>query len=650
MDAHIEVEDREVFVGGDPSLDSRHCRRFFRSVLGGTYADATWRIPLRSRRAQDIVVRVDTFLRSNGFDITRGDFAERSVELALERRRAIERSREAAIAWRDGTTQITDADVHERLRDTGWSSDRTLRPHQARNVTHGLAAINQANFSVPGAGKTATALATAWLHMQVGTIDLVVVVGPLACFEPWESETRAAVGDQIVTRRVRGPAHERRRLYADATAGGILLLSYATAAADRPAIKEMCERLNVMLIVDESHRIKRFVGGVWAPALIEIAELARVRMILSGTPMPNGARDLFTQLNVLWPNGLLTGSRSDYANRVDRGFATVLPAIRPFTVRTTKSELGLPPYQVVRHEVPMQGLQEEVYDMIANRLRDAIDEAGTWTDKLEALRTARPVRLLQAASNPDLLNHPDEGHRIPAPSPGNLTLMDRLARYSDEEVPCKSVAAIELLRGLAADGHKAVCWSNFLRNLDGLRDLVTDLLGVPVFQVDGRVAAGDDPGADRPNARDSEDDTRERRIESFLSMEGPAVLIANPATCSESISLHRACRHAIYLDRTYDAALFLQSIDRVHRLGLPPDAEVVIHLLLATRGGDPTIDHLVDASLLFKQAAMEELLQGAEIHPLEQTIEDAEGDDLDLEVLLRFLIGEENDLSEVDEV
>jgi hypothetical protein len=30
-----------------------------------------------------------------------------------------------------------------------------------------------------------------------------------------------------------------------------------------------------MLVVDESHRVKRFRGGQWAPALIDLARYAR---------------------------------------------------------------------------------------------------------------------------------------------------------------------------------------------------------------------------------------------------------------------------------------------------------------------------------------------------------------------------------------
>ena len=422
-----------------------------------------------------------------------------------------------------------------------------------------------------------------------------------------------------------------------------MLISYAMAASDRLALMAMCERLNVMLIVDESHRIKRFRGGVWAPALTEIAELARVRMILTGTPMPNSPRDLYSQINVLWPSGLLTGSRSHFASRVDRSLAVVRSSIQPFTTRTAKSELGLPPYRIERHSIPMAGTQADIYRLIRNRLRDQLDDADTWEDKLEALRRARPIRLLQAASNPDLLNHPDDAYRLPRVPPTNPTLMERLTRFAATDRPAKSDAALRLVIGLAEEGKKVVCWSNFIRNLDSFNELLRRELGIPVFQVDGRVPASDDPLQDRRDGDVSEDDTRERRIEQFLSVDGPAALVTNPATCSESISLHRACHNAIYLDRTYDAALFFQSIDRIHRLGLPDDADVTIHILQATIGGDDTIDQLVDASLLSKQEAMEEMLGGSEIHPLHQDAADPEGSPVDLEQLIRYLVGEEVD-------
>jgi len=132
-------------------------------------------------------------------------------------------------------------------------------------------------------------------------------------------------------------------------------------------------------------------------------------------------------------------------------------------------------------------------------------------------------------------------------------------------------------------------------------------------------------------------------IQRFLANEDPAVLVTNPASCSESISLHSACHNAIYLDRTYDCALFLQSIDRVHRLGLPPATQVTIHILLATFNGGPTNDHLVDTALQAKDARMRLLLEGTNLGPMSLSDDpsaDAEGNEQDLEALLRYLLGE----------
>ena len=44
-------------------------------------------------------------------------------------------------------------------------------------------------------------------------------------------------------------------------------------------------------------------------------------------------------------------------------------------------------------------------------------------------------------------------------------------------------------------------------------------------------------------------------------------IIAIPQACSESISLHKACHHGIYYDMNYNTSEFLQSLDRIHRVG-----------------------------------------------------------------------------------
>ena len=102
------------------------------------------------------------------------------------------------------------------------------------------------------------------------------------------------------------------------------------------------------------------------------------------------------------------------------------------------------------------------------------------------------------------------------------------------------------------------------------------------------------------------------------------VLVANPAACAESISLHTVCHHAIYIDRTHNAAHYLQSQDRIHRLGLPPKTVTTVEILIAPDSIDESIDHRLD----FKIGVMEDVLNDKSIAiTLSWTGIDQEGSD-----------------------
>lgn len=49
------------------------------------------------------------------------------------------------------------------------------------------------------------------------------------------------------------------------------------------------------------------------------------------------------------------------------------------------------------------------------------------------------------------------------------------------------------------------------------------------------------------------------------------VLITNPHTLAESVSLHSVCHNAIYFEYSYNLVHLLKSKDRIHRLGMPKD-------------------------------------------------------------------------------
>ncbi len=645
----IEVDGDDLVVTQANLLTDRRARMMFGSVLGATPGPDGWRCPRRRGTIEELAVRINSFLEREGWSVVLAGLVNEAVERAAEQARSFQRTHQSAERLRSGQAQVDLAQVRDALSNFGWDdSQRRLHDHQEQGLVHGLTAGNAANFSVPGSGKTATTLAIGAVHLHANTVDLIIVVGPLSCFKPWEDEAAAALHGIVTPIRVRGNREQRREMYESVRPRQILLLSYATAAADRSRLTNLCHSFKTMLVVDESHRIKRFRGGLWAPALQEIAKHARVRIILSGTPMPQSGRDLYSQLRVLWPSAELTGPRDTFATEVDRDFGKVLQRIQPFLTRTPKEELGLGPYEIVRHEIALRDTQKDIYDLIVSSFRRRIERAELWTDKIESLRRGRPVRLLQAATNPNTLNSAEDYYRLPRLENSNPTLMERLVTYADRETPAKFEVALDIISSIVENGGKVVCWSNFISNLDQFARYIRSRLPIPVFQVDGRIPVGDEVEYDDPNPGCSpprELETREGIITRFLDAVGSAVLVTNPASCSESISLHHGCHNAIYLDRTYDGAMFLQSIDRIHRLGLSPDTKVSIHIIRSTIDGQSTIDHLVEASLQRKEDHMRRLLEGAEFAPLAQHADPsiaADGDNLDLKVLLRYLLGEGN--------
>ncbi|GGF35485.1 hypothetical protein GCM10007298_34120 [Williamsia phyllosphaerae] len=90
------------------------------------------------------------------------------------------------------------------------------------------------------------------------------------------------------------------------------------------------------------------------------------------------------------------------------------------------------------------------------------------------------------------------------------------------------------------------------------------------------------------------------------------VLLSNPATLGEGISLHHDCHDAIYVDRDFAAGRFLQSLDRIHRLGLSPDVTTRV-TVLASRG---TIDEVVASRLAAKLNFMGGILDDPAVQQL----------------------------------
>ena len=192
------------------------------------------------------------------------------------------------------------------------------------------------------------------------------------------------------------------------------------------------------------------------------------------------------------------------------------------------------------------------------------------------------VRLLQAASNPTLLCQYSQEFEIPPLSSDGTSLIELIEKYPKYELPTKFEVAINLTKKLLSEGKKVLLWTTFIHNIDMLREKLKD---TKYFTIHGAI-----PRDDNENVNFN----REKEIREFKTSKEPCLLIANPAACAESISLHKVCHDAIYLDRTFNCGQFIQSLDRIHRIGLEQNEIVNYHIIIAKNTIDETIDSRLD--------------------------------------------------------
>jgi hypothetical protein len=342
------------------------------------------------------------------------------------------------------------------------------------------------------------------------------------------------------------------------------------------------------LVLDESHKIKRGDAGAWGRAVLALAPFAENRIILSGTPLPNSENDLIPQIRFLFP----------YTNN----FSDPGLQIQPFFVRTTKKELRLPPLKIYRRTIPLSSGQRLLYDAITGAFLSSRHSSFNLSDRatLRELRNCY-IRLLQTISNPLLLYR------------HSSRLFDQNLQAAFQEGP-KITWACHRARQLALRGEKVLIWSYFKGNIELLASHLKDLNAVLIY--------GDTKTNSKPETDDF-GDSREARIHSFKKDPNVKVLVANPAACGESISLHDCCHHAIYIDRTYNAAHYLQSLDRIHRLGLKNNQITKTEILVSPN----TIDDSIERRLSLKTRLMSRILSDPHLQPEPQ---EDESDDFSL--------------------
>jgi superfamily II DNA or RNA helicase len=488
----------------------------------------------------------------------------------------------------------------------GWTGN--LNELQRVNITKLLQLSHGANFSVPGAGKTRVTLAVFQARRDQGLLTRMLVVCPKSAFESWELETS---GCYAAGRAPRLAVMDSQNI----PLADIVLLNYERLPDARGALLQWLRAKPTLLVLDEAHRMKRGPAGVWGSVCLALGPYAAQRLILTGTPAPNGAGDLENLMSFVWPGqGRAAVSRAVGNNDLRR--ASEL--LKPLFVRTTKAQLNLPPVDIRAIPVALTPLHRELYDSLTGQM---VTQARGGQNDIEALGKIM-IYLLMAATTPALLatgasRHEPLAYRVPPlEPPAGSSLAELMRDLPDYEMSPKYQEALKLVADNARAGRKTLVWSTFVRSLRSLQHLMTAY--APAI-VHGGI------------------DNRADQLKRFREDPDCMVLLSNPATLGEGVSLHHECHEAVYVDRDFAAGRFLQSLDRIHRLGLSPDTVTRIRVLIATG----TIDELVDQRLNTKLQFMGGVLNDPAVLELADLEEDpmasAGMDGADLQALIGYL-------------
>ncbi|MYD52397.1 MAG: DEAD/DEAH box helicase [Dehalococcoidia bacterium] len=498
-----------------------------------------------------------------------------------------------------------DHPTYSALPVPDFRPDVKLLPHQVRGVERALQVGNFAEFSVQGAGKTMTVLATFAHWRERGEVERLLVIGPLSSFQPWEDEVARCFIDQPKVLRWSGSGAIRTRMVPAYRRSDIVLCSYDTAWRDVQMLGQQLRATPTVLVLDESHYIKNFEIGARGAAALELAPHAAKRLILSGTPAPHSLLDLYSQFAFLWPGAKqdLVGTPQQYLTRLSRSptpAADLRTSLGPFFHRTSQSELGLGEPTTHTERIPLSVVppgQARVISLLENKLAVEARNLPTKMDRelLSQWRKARIVRLLQAASNPSLLSSAEDLPRDPRVTFDVSELSSLIAEFRDGSVRAAKIEwAVQKARELIAAGNKVLMWTWWVSNIHLLADVLEEFNPLLLY---GQIKPYED-------FDDPSEVSRERNIRDFKTRDDRPLLIANPSACAESISLHQVCHNAVYVDRTYNCGQFLQSLNRIHRIGLPKGAVTEYWIPVV----DCAVERSVDRRLQQRQRTMYDLL------------------------------------------
>lgn len=481
---------------------------------------------------------------------------------------------------------------------------RSLKPEQEKASFYLTVMKRAANFSVPGAGKTAMMYgAFAYLSgPQINEVNKLLVVSPLNAFAAWRTEFQKVFGPkrQLYYLNLRDTKYSNNvgAIEHDWVRANVITINYESLQSKLRVINELLDS-KTMIVFDEVHRVKA-VGGRRAKAALSLSKAPHYRYVLTGTPIPNGYRDIYNFLHLMYPDEYSSFFAWDLTtlNNIDSEDVNV--KLAPFFWRTNKKDLHVPK--------PDPDIIKEVEPSEQQRiLAEAIYE-----NENGALATF--VRLLQASTNPSLLstniNYRELGlidadsavwdkqeSTIEKENISNTEAYKKFDLFNIESPKFKM--GIKLVDKLVNQGKKVLVWGMFVGTMQKITETLNGM-GIKTTLVYGATPKQD----------------REKLIDNFRTGD-VQVLVSNPNTLGESISLHQTVHDAVYFEYNFNLTFMLQSRDRINRLGLPADQYTRYHYLM-TKGDvahTSFIDNTVYRKLKEKEKIMLDAIDGKLLVP-----------------------------------
>ncbi|ADG40882.1 MULTISPECIES: DEAD/DEAH box helicase [Leuconostoc] len=480
---------------------------------------------------------------------------------------------------------------------------RPLKPQQIQASFFLTMMKRAANFSVPGAGKTAMMYGTfAYLSaLEIDEVNKLLVIAPLNAFEAWRTEYQAVFGDKRALHFMNLKDYvDIGRVRTDWGIADVIVINYESLQGWKLTTLNGLIDDKTMVVFDEVHRIKN-PSGKRAQNALQLGQQARYRYVLTGTPIPNSYKDVYNFLHLLYDNEYNTYFGWQVGDLDSPNVAEINDKMQPFFWRTNKQDLQVPPAEADKILTIMPSLEQIELAKVIHAVENNV--------------LSRYIRLLQASTNPALLIEKVDLNNL-----GFLfdevnfsfnqaldTEEERQARqrlYLDMDVETmrtpKFDAGMSLIRKLVAEGKKVIVWGMFVGTM---RKVQRELLE---SGIEANLVYGDTPKESRVGL-----------INNFRDGNVP-VLISNPATLGESISLHQTVHDAVYFEYNFNLTFMLQSRDRIHRLGLP-DNQYTRYYYLMTEGDhahNGYIDQQVYERLKEKEIIMLNAIDGDMLLPM----------------------------------